>query len=335
MPKFESGSRIGPTSVMHLPDDCLYFIFQRLHCKLDRDLPSVASNPEFQSLLNRFPQLQSFSLSKYKFTSNSLLSQLQPYGSKLHALNLSHCYKLTDYGLYLVAIGCPSLTDISLCLCNVTDVGFRALSKSCLALKDVKLLRWRLISDHGIREFSQNCKQLRFVCVSMCQGVTDVGFKGCSKTLTCLDATALVGIVWELLGPLDFHMCKSVNDETIVAVSKGCPLLQEWSLISCHEVKLSGWESIGSNCCNLKRLLVNGCPMEVFKKSRSDVEIKEEDPFSIAPAWVFDDELPYLNSRMELMSEHVNGSSLLIPFGVGQSHFLPRLLASSHSDGKH
>lgn len=38
---------------------------------------------------------------------------------------------------------------------------------------------------------------------------------------------------------------------------------------------------------------------------------------------------------MELRPEHVEGSSLLIPFEVGQSHFPPRLLTSSRPDGKH
>lgn len=371
--KTGSGSRSGPTSITHLPDDCLYFIFQRLRCKLDQDSfgltclrwlqiqnssrksldcsveffersslsPTIGIHAPLERLLNRFRQLQSLSLFGDKNIPNLLFSPLQPHGSKLHA----RCYTLTDYGIYLVGIGCPSLTDITLCRCNITNAGLRILSKSCLGLKDVKLIRCKRISDVGIRALSQNCRQLRYVCTSLSAGVTGVGFKGCSKTLTCVDASTcklepegILGIISggglkylnvsftayslggnflgaigssgfaKCLTVLNFRMCETVNDEAIVAISKGCPLLQEWNLVSCHEVKLSGWESIGSNCFNLKRLYVNRCrnlcdqgllairdgckhltilhindcaqissaAMEVFKRLRRDVEIIPE-----------------------------------------------------------
>ncbi|PSS09585.1 F-box/LRR-repeat protein [Actinidia chinensis var. chinensis] len=377
----------GPTSIMHLPDDCLYFIFQRLDCGSDREsfglichrwlhiqnssrqslqfecsfsvlnASSLSRNSTTISpfrlyrLLNRFRQLQSLSLSGCMDLPDSSLTQLQYYGSTLEALYLDCCFGITDNGLSYVAAGCTSLTFISLYRCNVTDVGLQILAKSCLALKDVNLSYCLLITDHGIKALSQNCRQLRGVVISYCKSVNGVGFKGCSQSLTNLEAEScklepegVLGIVsgggleylsvsclsWCVHGDglaaigsgfatrlrvLNFRLCRTINDESIVAIAKGCPLLEDWNLALCHEVKLPGWEAIGANCCNLKRLHVNRChnlcnlglqalrdgcrrllilhinrcrrisseAMELFKLRRTDVEIKQEEVLCMTP----------------------------------------------------
>ncbi|XAR60862.1 hypothetical protein NMG60_11034391 [Bertholletia excelsa] len=377
----------GPTSIMHLPDDCLYFIFQRLNCASDResfgltcrrwlhiqnssrhslqfpysfnivDISSLSQTStkidDFHlcRLLIRFSQLQSLSLSGCMELPDSGLTQLQHYGSKLQNLSLDCCYGITDTGLSLVAAGCPSLTVISLYRCNVSDVGIETLAKSCLALKHVNLCYCSLISDHGIRALSQNCLQIQSIKISYCRNVSGVGFKGCPQTLSYLEAescklepegimgivsgggleylniSSLSGFIYGdglaaigsgfamRLRVLNLRLCRTIGDESIVAIAKGCPLLQEWNLALCHEVRVSGWESIGSNCYNLQRLHVNRCrnlcdrglqalrdgckrlqilyisgcsrisstAMELFKCLRGDVEIKEEEVMSIAP----------------------------------------------------
>lgn len=58
---------------------------------------------------------------------------------------------------------------------------------------------------------------------------------------------------------LNFQMCISVDDTAVMAIAKGCPLLQEWNLALCHRVRFSGWESIGLNGNNLVKLHVNRC----------------------------------------------------------------------------
>lgn len=387
----EHGSRDGPASIMHLPDDCLYFIFQWLDSGSDREsfgltcrrwlhiqnssrqslqfhcslsLPNIPllcqtsmsiKSFHLYRLLNRFRQLQSLSLSGCMDLHDSGLTQLQCYGSNLQALHLDCCFGITDNGLSLVAAGCPSLTLISLYRCNVSDVGLEILSKSCLALKDVNLSYCSHISDRGIRAISKHCCQFRAVRISYCRNVSGVGFKGCSQSLTYLEAEScklepegILGILsgggleylsmsslsWCIHGDglaaigagfatrlriLNFRLCRTIDDESIAAIAKGCPLLQEWNLALCHEVRISGWESIGSNCNNLERLHVNRCrnlcdkgfqalrdgckrlsvlyinprgrisstSIELFKLLRGDVKIKEEEVMCIAPSWAF------------------------------------------------
>ncbi|XP_059626317.1 F-box/LRR-repeat protein 12 [Cornus florida] len=386
----ENPSRDGPTSIMYLPDDCLYIIFQKLDSGSDRESfgltchrwlhiqnssrrslqflcsfgllnhPSLSQSShgnnvfQFYSLLNRFRQLQSLSLSGCMDLPDSALSQLQNYGSKLQSLYLDCCFKITNNGLSSVATGCPLLTSISLYRCNVSDIGLETLANSCLDLKDVNLSYCSLISDHGISALSQKCRQLQAVRISYCRSISGVGFKGCSQALAYLEADScklepegVSGIVsgggleylnvsslsWvnggglraigaglgTRLKILNFRICRTIGDESIVAIAKGCPLLEEWNLAVCHEVRILGWEAIGFYCCNLARLHVNRCrnlsdrglqalrdgcrklsilyisqcheitstAMELFKFLRADVEIKEEEVMCIAPVWAF------------------------------------------------
>ncbi|KAF5802765.1 putative leucine-rich repeat domain superfamily [Helianthus annuus] len=98
-----------------------------------------------------------------------------------------------------------------------------------------------------------------------------------------------------------------------------CPLLKEWNLSLCTEIKLSGWESIGKYCHNLEKLHVNGCrglcdrglialrngckrlsvvyitrcqqvsmlAITLFKIARWDVEMKLEEVMCIMPKHFF------------------------------------------------
>ena len=380
------------TSIKDLPEDCLNFIFQRLECNSDResfgltchrwlhiqninrlflqfqcsftqlDLSSLSqTSPTISSfhlnrLLTRFQQLESLSLSGCTELPDSGLTPLQYYGSRLQKIFLDCCFRITDDGLSLIAIGCPSLTLISLYRCNITDVGLQNLAESCSGLKDVNLSYCVLISDHGLRALSQKCSQLRAVSISFCKGVSGVGFRGCcSPTLAYLEAescklepegiTAIVNgggleylnvsnLRWCIAGDglaaiggaglgtklrvLNLRMCRSVSSESVAAIAKGCPFLQDWNLSICHEVKIPGWKAVGENCNNLEIIHLNRCrnlcdrglqalrdgcrrlrimyitgyyqvsvpAMEMFKWSRSDVQIKEEE-ITTVPNWPF------------------------------------------------
>lgn len=306
-------------------------------------------------LLNRFNHLESLSLSGCTELPDSGLAPLRSHGSNLRTLYLDCCFGITDDGLSSVASGCPFLTFISLYRCNISDIGLKTLAKSCLALKDVNLSYCSLISDHGIRALSNKSCQLRAVRISNCRNITGVGFQGCSQTLSYLEADScklepegILGIVsgggleylnlsslsWSIWGDgltaigagfttklriLDLRLCRTIGDELVFAIAKGCPFLEEWNLALCHEVKLTGWESIGLHCRNLEKLHVNRCrnlcdrglqalrdgcnrlavlyitrcgritplAMELFRCLRGNVEIKEEEVMCIAPNWAF------------------------------------------------
>ncbi|KDP45183.1 hypothetical protein JCGZ_15048 [Jatropha curcas] len=304
-------------------------------------------------LLIRFQHLNSLSLSGCTELPDSGLTPLQFYGSNLHSLHLDCCCGITDNGLSLIATGCPSLTVISLYRCNITDIGLETLANGCSDLKRINLAYCTLISDHGLRALCQACHQLQAVKISGCKEINGIGLTGCSPTLAYIDAEScnlepkgIAGIVsgggLEYLNVsgisccihedalaaigsgfatrlkiLNLRMCRAIDDESIVAIAKGCPLLQEWNLALCHAVRISGWKSIGLNCNKLKELHVNRCrnlcdrglqalregckrlsvlyiskncrlssaAIELFKLYRYNVEIREEEIMCIGPDW--------------------------------------------------
>ncbi|CAN4102183.1 unnamed protein product [Withania somnifera] len=313
------------------------------------------STLQLSRLLNRFHNLESLSLSGCTEIPDSGLALLPRHGSKLQNLHLDCCFRITDDGLSSVASGCSSLIVLSLYRCNVSDYGLEALSNSCLALEDLNLSYCSRISDYGLRAISQNCRHLRAIRISFCRNLTGAGFRGCSQTLTYLEADSgrldpngvqcilsgggleylsTINLTWcprfdsavaisvgfaAKLRVLNFRSSRTIGDDCIMAIAKGCPSLQEWNLAICHGVKIAGWESIASNCHNLKTLHVNRCrnlcdtglqalrtgckrlsilyitrcsqisvvALEIFKLARGNVEVKEEEIMCICPHGAF------------------------------------------------
>ncbi|XP_030454925.1 F-box/LRR-repeat protein 12-like [Syzygium oleosum] len=212
-----------PASIVHLPDDCLIYIFQRLKNSTDRAsfgltcrrllhvqnicrrslqfdcsftlLKLSPSHPNLNvksfhlnRLLGRFQHLQSLSLSGCTELPDSGLAPLRSYGSNIRSLYLDCCFGITDHGVSAIAAGCRSLTVISLYRCNITDVGLETLASGCSDLQKVNLTYCSLISDCGLRALSQGCHNLRAIKIAHCRDVTGVGIRGCSPTLIYVDA---------------------------------------------------------------------------------------------------------------------------------------------------
>lgn len=384
----ENPHRDDPTTIMDLPDDCLLFIFMRLTCGSDREAfgltchkwlgiqnrnrhslqfdcsftnfdlplsktPHTVDKYELHRLLNRFQYLQSLSLSGCTELPDLALKQLEHYGASLQALCLDCCLRITDVGLSFVANGCPSLMVLSLYRCNISDRGLEALAKSCAGLEYINLSHCSSITDRGISFIVQNCVHLCAMRINNCKSINGVGFKGCLKTLACLEAEScdlepegilsIVGggaleylnvsnLSWSIHGDglaaigagfatklrvLNLRLCRTIGDESVGAIAKGCPSLVEWNLALCHDIRVAGWESIALNCHNLEKLHVNrcrnlcdrglqalkngckklsvlyisGCPrlssfaIELFRLSRGNVVIKEEENFAAMSTW--------------------------------------------------
>ncbi|KAL2336122.1 hypothetical protein Fmac_010568 [Flemingia macrophylla] len=305
---------------------------------------------QLHRLLRRFQCLESISLSNCTELNDSGLTRLLSYGSYLQKLNMDCCFNVTDYGLSLVASGCPSLMSISLYRCvSITNKGLETLASACSSLKFVNLSYCSQISDKGLKALTHWCRQLQVINISHCEGISGVGFEGCSKTLAYVEAEScklkpegVMGIVSgggieylnvsclslsllkdplsgigfaSRLKILDMRLCRTVSETSIVAITKGCPLLEEWNLALCHEVRLPGWRAVGlycknlntlhvnrcrnlcddglqalrDGCKNLSILYLNGCPrvtsvaLELFKFHRADVCIKEIEILCIKP----------------------------------------------------
>lgn len=382
---------VSTTSIIHLPDDCLSFIYQRLdnledhdsfgltchrflniqntnrrslqfqcslslliHSSLSQTNPAVNSD-HLHRLLARFQWLEHLSLSGCTLLNDSSLASLRYPGARLRSLHLDCCYGVSDDGISTVASFCPNLRVVSLYRCGISDVGLETLARAASSrLRCVNLSYCPLVSDSGVRALSQACLRIESVKISNCKSITGVGFSGSSPSLgyvdaeSCcqLEAKGIAGIVSgggieflnvsgavcnirrdglvpigsgvaSKLRVLNLRMCRTVGDESIRAIAKGCPLLQEWNLALCHEVRVLGWEGVGKWCRKLERLHVNRCrnlcdqgllgirsgckslrmlymngnarltptAVEMFKLHRGDVTLRSEEVMVIGPDW--------------------------------------------------
>ncbi|XP_071715134.1 F-box/LRR-repeat protein 12-like [Rutidosis leptorrhynchoides] len=237
----------------------------KLRCS-NSNTNSIIDSVTIDKLLNRHTQLEILTLGcrGCRHITYSCLTPLLKYGSTLHSLYLVWCEFITDTELTLIASACLLLSVISLrCAYEVSDHGLEILSKSCTSLKEVNLVDCNSITDNGIYFLNQNCRQLRALRVSGCYNIVGVGFRDCSPTLACLDAfncnldstgvSQIVSgggleylnisspnrlIVLEPIGLgfcsklkfLNIAYCSFVDDDVIVKISRGCPLLQDWNL---------------------------------------------------------------------------------------------------------
>ncbi|KAI3940818.1 hypothetical protein MKW98_030137 [Papaver atlanticum] len=158
-----------------------------------------------------------------------------------------------------------SFKKIRLLHFDLTDKDLEAIAKRCLLLEKVELTCGRLITDSSISFLLQNCCHLGTLHLHYCDNITGIGFLGCPETLTNLKADyckltpeRISAIVSG--GGLEYlRLCRGVpkfKTETIMTISKGCPLLKELSLSDCEEVEPEGWQTIGQNCKYLERLYV-------------------------------------------------------------------------------
>ncbi|KAI9104360.1 hypothetical protein K1719_022932 [Acacia pycnantha] len=175
----------GFTSIMHLPDDCLGFIFRCLNSSIDQQSFGLTcrrwlqiQNLNFRSLrfqrlfsihlnrlLSRFQHLESLSLSVD--ITDSGFTFVQSYGSNLRNLDLRCCSNVTDNGLTLAASGCPLLTSISLYRClKITDNGLETLANGCPLLTTISLFRCLKITDYGLETLGNGCLSLKYVDLS-------------------------------------------------------------------------------------------------------------------------------------------------------------------------
>ncbi|XP_071728800.1 F-box/LRR-repeat protein 12-like [Rutidosis leptorrhynchoides] len=273
--------------------DTWYCIFQKLNSLIDQTSFGLTC-VTFRNIQKSTSQKLSLGYFGCPHITYSCLTPLLKYGSTLQSVNLDYCSCITDTQLKLIASACPLLSVISLTLTSVTDGSLEVLSKLCKFLNEVNLFGCHLITDKGIYFLNQNCHQLRALIISECCLIRGVGFRECSPTLACLEAFScdldfsrivsgggleylnLAGSTQydfpdltflesirlgfaSKLKYLNISRCSFVDEDFIIKISRGCPLLQEWNLTGCNKIGIPGWKSIGKYCQNLEKLHVGYC----------------------------------------------------------------------------
>ncbi|GKB97518.1 leucine-rich repeat domain, L domain-like protein [Tanacetum coccineum] len=280
--------RYSNISITNLPDDSLYLIYKKLDSKHDQESfaltchcffdilalrctnlklgcshqSNCSSHASIDTLLKRYPHLESLSLDGCVKVSDLALTQLQIFGSKLYSLNLSNCSYVSDIGITSIASGLPLLCIIHLSNCSISDSGLEIITKLCKYLEVVDLSWCQNITDRGIWSLNQNCHQVR--ALNVCGCVKVVGLADLKANNHCaFDSKGVAGILsgggLRYLKFLNFERCNFVEDDAVMTISKGCPLLCEWNLSFCYKIGILGWESIGLYAQNLEILNVSYC----------------------------------------------------------------------------
>ncbi|KAI3951819.1 hypothetical protein MKW92_009217 [Papaver armeniacum] len=225
-------------------------------------------------LLTRFQHLKYLSLRGRPKITDFVTFNSQFFESKVQSLSLDDRFHYSDIELSLLFSRFPHLTHIRLSFSHINDKGLEAVAKCCSSLKVVNLSWCRSITDSGISLLLQNCRKLGSLYINSCGKITGIGFLGCAHTLTHLELgrcklkpegiSAIVsGGGLKYLRLTSYELSKvgegSINTETVMTISRGCPLLKELVLADCEEVELEAWEAIGWNCKYLEFLYVYGC----------------------------------------------------------------------------
>ncbi|KAI3910325.1 hypothetical protein MKW92_020355 [Papaver armeniacum] len=251
------------------PDNNLSLIFSSFPCLTSVCLSSShITDRGLEILANCCGSLEKVDLNNCRKVTDKGLESLAKTCVYLVEIDLGECQRITDKGLEGLANYCASLKKVDLRCCKkITDKGLEVLAKSCASLENVDLIDCQGITDSGISFLMQNCSKIHSLGVSYCDNVTGIGFVGCRKTLTHVDARFMRILTTEGIkaivsggGIQSLSLSgNAVNNEAVITISKGCSLLKSLQLKSCHEVQLEGWKAIGLYCRNLVDLHVAEC----------------------------------------------------------------------------
>jgi len=196
-------------------------------------------------------------------------------------LDLSFCDKITDAAFIEVDKGCPSLVDINISRCRLTDHTLDRLAKGCPALS-VLSIRWcGDITDSGIAAVAAGCPFLQklsltqvdisddgLACLaslplhhldlSWCASITDRGI----ISMFSSSQSSLASSSPSLIEYLDLSMCERLTDISLQYVSQNCPrlyilkldkctrLTDESLRALCHMQQLSSLQTLSLRWCH-------------------------------------------------------------------------------------
>ncbi|XP_013411676.1 F-box/LRR-repeat protein 13-like isoform X1 [Lingula anatina] len=194
-------------------------------------------------------------------------------GPKLKELNLTNCIRVGDIALVHIHKRCMSLTYLSVCFCeHISEAGIELLGQTtslvCLDIsgcrcadqglsalgnnprfRDVCLSDCNGISDLGLQKFSQQCKDVERLDLSFCQLVTDAAIKNlafCCRMLTVLNLAGCklltdlsiqyLSGVCHYMTNLDLSGCVLITDKALRYLRKGCKKMKMLLLLYCKGI---------------------------------------------------------------------------------------------------
>ncbi|XP_071707975.1 F-box/LRR-repeat protein 12-like [Rutidosis leptorrhynchoides] len=166
-------------------------------------------------------------LSFCAITDNGLETVTKYYNKSLIHVDLRHCPRITNTGIWFLKQNCPRLRVLKISGCNqvVGVASQQGFSETLTFLQaDAHVLSpTGLLSGGGVEYLIVS--NLNILCSKNEQrGLAAIG-SGMGKNLKILS----------------FYDGSFVTDECIMRISKGCPLLQELKLSRCSGIGFPGW----------------------------------------------------------------------------------------------
>jgi hypothetical protein len=211
----------------------------------------------------------------------------------LRVLKMSGCDQITDVGLTWLAEGCRVIEEIDFNGCTkISDAGLRSLGASCHALISLDVSSAKLISDVGVANLAVGCPKMKHLRIKGLYLMCDpritidtkkgakveawqsiIGIQAVAQHMECLESIDISGCfrlnksIQKFLSRLDtlkkinFSQCNQTTTESLIELSKGCPLLEDITLNDCGIAVNDAAFSKGfvKHCRNLHTVVVHRC----------------------------------------------------------------------------
>ncbi|KAG1688900.1 hypothetical protein DVH05_002984 [Phytophthora capsici] len=245
--------------------------------------------------LCRCGRLQTLALHCIKLTDESLVA-ISRACRNLTKVDLSGCSRVGDDGVIAIAVNCPKLQKMNLTMCRrITDRSVVAMAP--LTLEEIVLDRCLKVSGPALRflmRMQRNLRSLSFARCPKVQGTDFYHFED-KKSLSTVDVSGCaalddrgvaalvsanhfslrslnVGALQSLgsatfaaiarcseLESLDLSLCKTLENDDLVAIAAGCPQLSTLLLQGCVAVDDDGVKRMAKRASNLQRLSLEFC----------------------------------------------------------------------------
>jgi Leucine Rich repeat len=135
--------------------------------------------------------------------------------------------KVTDAGLLMIAQGCPQLKDITLGYSkDISDKGLLALAVNLPGMTSIDLCLTSKATHVGVHAIAEHCPALVKISINV----------------ICFNATDSAAL-----------------NDSILAIARGCPRLQTFSIRSCNEITDHSVASLAEKCKDLRSVCLHGC----------------------------------------------------------------------------
>lgn len=205
------------------------------------------------------------------------------YNSTLTSIEFKKVAITQDSSITKLCTGCPRLQELTLDCegptdSTATDESTSSIAKYCPDIHALSLVGWNKLTDVSLTPLSA-LASLRQINLSYCTGLTSAGLQGlltCNRKLEsiillselipankweyCNDAfIRCIGECCPLLRALSLDVMLLVTEESLIALVRGCPLLDDLSL-RCHKRQISDriLDELSTSCPRLRKVTFYG-----------------------------------------------------------------------------